>query len=401
MGGGRKINKRSSPKDPIRVMTIITALAAAGCGSGDGPSIQGGGVLLPAFDSIQINLLTPLCTNCHVGATAPLGLRLDGANSYALLVGRPSVQEPASLRVDPGDPDASYLIRKLEGTASTGGQMPLGAPPLPQSDIDVIRQWITNGALRQPATITGPVRVTSLDPLANSIVAMLPMTVTAIFDREPNAPTVDETTFFVERSGGDGTFGDGNEIMINPVSVTVPNINPLIALLDMSTTTPVEDTYRVTLIGTGATVLLDLGGNALDGEFTGVFPSGDGAAGGNFVADFSIVGVQPTLQSIQDNVFTPICAGCHTGPTSNDINDLPGGMDLTSLSMSFLSLVGVTSLEDSNFQRVDAGDPDASYLIQKLEGTASSGSQMPDGGVPLDQATIDVIRQWITNGAMM
>jgi len=394
-------NKGMWRKSPVVMMTIFAVLATAGCGSGNGPSIQGGGILLPIFDSIQVNALTPLCTNCHVGATAPLGLRLDAANSYALLVGRASTQQPGLLRVNPGNPNASYLIQKLEGTAATGGQMPLGAPALAQADIDIIRQWITNGALRTPAPAIDPVRVTSLDPLPNSAVPMLPMTITAIFDRELNATTVDATTFLVERTGGDGTFGDGNEVSIIPVSVTVPNFNSQTAVFDMSTTSPVEDTYQITLAGTGATVMLDLGGNALDGEFSGNFPSGDGTAGGNFVAEFSVVGVQPTLQSIQDNVFTPTCAGCHTGPTSNDVNDLPSGMDLTSLSMSFMSLVGVTSLQDGNFQRVEADDPGASYLIQKLEGTATGGVQMPAGGPPLDQATIDVIRQWIFDGATM
>jgi hypothetical protein len=48
---------------------------------------------------------------------------------------------------------------------------------------------------------------------------------------------------------------------------------------------------------------------------------------------------------------------------------------------------------------VEAGDPDNSYLIQKLEGTASEGAQMPFGGPPLDQAVIDDIRQWIADGA--
>ena len=357
---------------------------------------------MPEFGSIQANVLTPQCTNCHVGATAPLGLRLDAANSYALLVGRASVQQPSLQRVNPGDPGASYLIRKLEGTASQGGQMPLGAPPLTPADIAIIRQWIINGAppaLAPPST--NPVRLTSLDPLPNTTVPMLPMTITAIFDRELNSPSVNETTFLVERSGGDGTFNDGNEVAIIPVSVTVPLVNQRAAIFDMSTTTPIEDTYRVTLIGTGAAAILDLGGNALDGEFSGNFPSGNAAAGGNFVAEFSVVGVQPTLQSIQDNVFTPLCAGCHSGPTSIDVNDLPSGMDLTSLAMSFVSLVGVTSLEDGNFERVEIDNAQNSYLIQKLEGSAAVGGQMPLFGPPLDQATIDVIRQWINDGAVM
>ena len=47
---------------------------------------------------------------------------------------------------------------------------------------------------------------------------------------------------------------------------------------------------------------------------------------------------------------------------------------------------------------VAPGDPDNSYLIQKLEGTAP-GAQMPFGGTPLDPAIISNIRTWISNGA--
>jgi hypothetical protein len=60
--------------------------------------------------------------------------------------GVPSIQQPAVLRVAPGDPDASYLVRKLEGTVGITGE-PM--PPIGSLDptlIAVIRQWITNGA---------------------------------------------------------------------------------------------------------------------------------------------------------------------------------------------------------------------------------------------------------------
>jgi hypothetical protein len=47
------------------------------------------------------------------------------------------------------------------------------------------------------------------------------------------------------------------------------------------------------------------------------------------------------------------------------------------------------------------GDPDGSFIIQKLEGRPAPllGDQMPQGGPYLDQSTIDVIRQWIKDGA--
>jgi hypothetical protein len=49
--------------------------------------------------------------------------------------------------------------------------------------------------------------------------------------------------------------------------------------------------------------------------------------------------------------------------------------------------------------RVAANDPDNSYLVQKVEGSAASGARMPLGGGALDQAVIDDIRQWISDGA--
>jgi mono/diheme cytochrome c family protein len=382
----------------MRLLTLSLSVALPACGSGGGGGGGGTGpALLPNFDSIQSMIIDPLCTGCHVGATAPLGLRLDSANSYALLVGVPSVQQPGLLRVDPGNPNDSYLIQKLEGTAM-GGQMPLGGTPLPAADIAVVRQWITDGAQPPPGTPpVAPIRVSSLSPLPGSTVPMVPMSIMAVFDRELSASTVDLNTFVVERSGGDGSFGDGNEVGVTPVSVTVPLANPMTAVFDMSTTMPANDTYRVTLVGAGPTTIQDLSGNSLDGEFAGTFPSGDGTAGGDFTADFVVAGIQPTLTSIQDNVFTPICSGCHTGGGGV----LPASMDLTSLSLSFMNLVNVASVQNAGVDRVEPGDPDSSYLIRKIEGTAATGLRMPPLGNALDQETIDAIRQWISDGAAM
>jgi hypothetical protein len=352
---------------------------------------------MATFDSIQANVFTPICTACHIGASAPQGLRLDAANSYALLVGAASAERPSILRVAPGDPSNSYLIQKLEGTAAVGNRMPLNRTPLSQADINMIRQWITNGAPKDaPANPTAPIRVSSLSPLPGSSHLTLPSSLTAIFDRDVDAASVTNVSFVLERSGGDGTFNDGNEVAI-AVNPTVPLANPSTASVDLGAVASVADTYRVRLIGTAGAPILDLDANALDGEFAGTFPSGDATQGGDFEATFIVVELQPTLQSIQDNLFTPTCSnnGCHSGPTGNV---LPAGMDLTSASASFASLVGVASLQAPAVQRVAPGDPDNSYLIQKLEGTGMN-ERMPFGGPYLQQGTIDVVRQWITDGA--
>jgi len=110
-----------------------------------------------------------------------------------------------------------------------------------------------------------------------------------------------------------------------------------------------------------------------------------GTGGGPVTADF---------QSIQDNVFTPICSRCHAGAAA------PEGLMLDA-AHSYNLLVGVTSQEVPSLNRVKAGDPNSSYIIIKLtNGPGIVGAQMPFGLPPLPQATIDAIRQWIANGAL-
>src|SRR5689334_13236743 len=146
---------------------VLMPLLLAACGgSGEGLDENGrpgdgnggggsGSTLTPDLQSIQEHVFTPICSVCHAGAAAPLGFRLDAASAFAMLVNAPSVEVPSLRRVSPGNPDASYLIQKLEGHAAVGGQMPLGQAPLPQATINVIRQWISNGAANGSASGVG------------------------------------------------------------------------------------------------------------------------------------------------------------------------------------------------------------------------------------------------------
>src|SRR5215469_3508953 len=147
----------STVKRSTWIASLAAAFVAACTGSGVGldangnpitPGGGGGEPLTPDFKSIQDNVFTPICTKCHIGAGAPEGLQLDEAHSYALLVGVPSTEQPNVLRIKAGDPDNSYLVQKIEGAPSISGvRMPFGGPYLPQSTIDVIRTWVSNGAL--------------------------------------------------------------------------------------------------------------------------------------------------------------------------------------------------------------------------------------------------------------
>ena len=134
----------------------------------------------------------------------------------------------------------------------------------------------------------------------------------------------------------------------------------------------------------GASLIL----GACAGKGTGLDANGrplgsGGGAGGAITADF---------QSIQDNVFTPICTVCHAGAGA------PEGLRLDAAN-SFNLLVNVPSTEVPSLVRIKPGDPDNSYLIQKIEGHASVGAQMPFGGPPLAPDVIAAMRQWVSDGA--
>jgi hypothetical protein len=88
--------------------------------------------------------------------SAPRGLRLDSANSYANLVNVASSEVPSLLRVKPGDDANSYLVQKIEGTAAVGGRMPLNSTPLSAANINLIRRWIAEGASNSGADATPP-----------------------------------------------------------------------------------------------------------------------------------------------------------------------------------------------------------------------------------------------------
>jgi hypothetical protein len=136
---------------------LLLLLASAGVSSGCGtvksptepPADSGSGTAL-AFSQIQAQILTPTCAKagCHASSAAQAGLVLEAGQAYGNLVGRSSTQRSGFARVQPGDPEASYLILKLRGDPSiTGQRMPQDGPPfLMPEQIDGIAAWIRAGA---------------------------------------------------------------------------------------------------------------------------------------------------------------------------------------------------------------------------------------------------------------
>ena len=138
-----------------RALAVAGAIAVAACDeklsdlTGPTPNLE------PTFRSVQENIFEAgdssgrvPCTQCH-NAVGSLfnGLNLTNAVAYSNLVNVSSRERPGTLRVAPGNPDASYLIHKVEGRPGiVGGRMPFNGPFLSDGQILVLKRWIELGA---------------------------------------------------------------------------------------------------------------------------------------------------------------------------------------------------------------------------------------------------------------
>jgi hypothetical protein len=260
-----------------RTLIAAGALLLAACaGNGDGldsngrPLAPGSGTvpLSADFKAIQANILTPICSVCHVGGAAPEGLRLDATDSFNLLVGVPSTEVPSLMRVRPSDPNNSYIIQKLEGHAAVGAQMPLGGPYLSTDTIAFVRQWITNGAPPSAAAAgAAPFAVTSVVPDGAEPLSEPPPQIMLAFNHELDVTQIDALSAHIEKlSSGvprSATEETSPPEMI-PARISVSSAN-LMALMVWPGRALGEGRYRV-VIGSGSTqVFTDIAGQSIAG----------------------------------------------------------------------------------------------------------------------------------------
>jgi hypothetical protein len=228
-----------------------------------------GGPVTADFQSIQDNVFTPICSVCHIGASAPEGLQLDAAHSYNLLVGVPSAEEPDMLRVKPGDPTNSYMLHKLKGPPGiVGGQMPLGETPLPQATIAAISQWITDGAPNAPAAAAAAASSFEIEgtvPLDHEMVNGPPPRIVVTFTQEVDASLVNDSTITVEKMPNPRLDPESPMASGVPVTRALARLNPSVLLITPSAPLA-SGTYRVTLRGSGGGAIANLNATPLGSD---------------------------------------------------------------------------------------------------------------------------------------
>jgi len=281
-----RVLRRSAPTPTLQGIAVTTqfnkslackgffvfsvGLVLAGC-AGDGTGLDANGRPLPPappvntdFQQIQDTIFTPICTTCHIGGGAPQGLRLDAGNSYALLVNVASAEVPGTMRVNPGNPNASYLVQKIEGTAAVGSRMPANGPPfLTQTQIDLVRRWISAGAPQSSAPADQLI-VTSTIPAVSETAAPGLGKLTVVFNANVDSSRVSADTF---------TLRDATDQPVSLASVRVPAGRQNV--VEITTAQPLAaGSYQLSVNGDGPAPLAGEAGHVLDGDVDGT-PGGD------------------------------------------------------------------------------------------------------------------------------
>ena len=258
--------------------------------------------------------------------------------------------------------------------------------------ISVNSSAFPNGELRgqiTPASSNLPpaeniLQVIDLEPAAGEVVSQLPTSIVATFNNFIDSASVVSDSVQFSASGGDGSFGEANDVVINPTDITVSEQS---ITLDLSGIAFNPDTFQLLLSGMGTSAILGDDGAPLDGD-------ADNVAGGDFISTFTVAqapNVSPTFTEVQE-IFTASCLPCHSNLS------LSGGLGLQA-PQTFSNIVNVPSSQVPSLSRIEPNDPEESYIIDKLEGTQAVGGQMPLGQSPLPVQTIQLIRDWITAGA--
>ncbi|MFN7914318.1 MAG: hypothetical protein U0Q55_03190 [Vicinamibacterales bacterium] len=141
------------------LLALTLAVGASACDeklstlAGPTPDLE------PTFSSIQANIfeLTDSagrnsCISCHtnVGRTPAGGLNLLHDVAYDQLVNVTAGQKADLKYVTPGNPEASYLLHKIDGRSGiVGTRMPRNGPPfMTEGQVLILRRWIELGAPR-------------------------------------------------------------------------------------------------------------------------------------------------------------------------------------------------------------------------------------------------------------
>ncbi len=130
---------------------VLAALTVAGCGTKKTlPFEPNGGPPSPnaTFSRVQAEVFSVSCalSGCHSGSSPTGGMNLTAGSAYQNTVNVKSTERADLVRIAPGDPDHSYLVKKIRGDADiVGSRMPL-VGSITAAQEQLVIDWVRRGA---------------------------------------------------------------------------------------------------------------------------------------------------------------------------------------------------------------------------------------------------------------
>jgi hypothetical protein len=130
----------------IRILSVLIPFLFCSCADQIVSECDNQDGLRATLSSIQQSVFTPACalSGCHGGSSPQENLDLSAGNSRNGLVNITSTEDGVMKRVEPGNSEQSWLMKKLNGDGTS--VMPTTGK-LSQATIDTIAAWINAGAL--------------------------------------------------------------------------------------------------------------------------------------------------------------------------------------------------------------------------------------------------------------
>ncbi|MCA9707134.1 MAG: hypothetical protein KDK70_14880 [Myxococcales bacterium] len=314
---------------------------------------------------------------CH-DANPSGGLDLLAPGWPERLIGQPSATCDGWIRVVPGDPDASFLVDKLEAPTACGATMPVGMS-LPPEQIACIEAWISQLPPATCETCGGEACLDLMSDAQHCGACDAPCPAGVACDAGSCAcpmgtmvcgdACVDTNANGQHCGGCDSPCDPG---MVCSAGVCAASCGALTQCDGGCVDTEVDALHC--------------------GDCNQPCPMGSACQGGSCECPGPDVSYAQDIEPI----FVANCTsmGCHGFPMPQDGLDLRAGQ-------GYADLVGVPSTQCAGLDRVAPGQPGDSYLINKLLGVdMCMGTRMPKGAPALAAGDVDLVTSWICKGAL-
>lgn len=252
--------------DSVRAVSLVGGLQVLSTTPSNGQSINTAPTqIVVTFNSaVNINTVSAanlVFTNLPPGVSASAvgtPIPLDNAQTPTMVAFPITINSPNGVLAN-----GNYTYRVQGGIVSAKGQQLVTSDPIGFSLNDTVAPRIVN------TTVNGRI-------------------MTVRFSEAVRPSTINPTNLILVRAGSDGSFGKPSNVNLSNDPRLKITYDPatFTARLDFSALDqsqfPTDQYALVVLAGdNGSTGVMDLAGNFLDGEFNGVFPSGNGTPSGN------------------------------------------------------------------------------------------------------------------------